>query len=74
MHLRSEIPNHLWSNHFVLEMVAHFTVSDVKFLGSVRFLKKIFCGDYVLDVEFHIGLVNMTKADFTYNTQYIPTY
>ena len=44
-----------------------FTLSDVKFSVSVRFLKKGFRSDYLLAVAFHVGAleVNMPKVDFT---------
>ena len=39
-----------------LTIVVFFTVSDVKFSGTVRFLKKGFCSDSFLDVAFHVGV------------------
>ena len=42
---------------FVLPIVEHFTVSDVKFLGTIRFLKKGFHRYYFLDVVFHIRIM-----------------
>ena len=41
-------------NYFVLPIAIHFTVSDIKFSGPAKFLKKGFCSDYFLDVALHV--------------------
>ena len=43
--------------------VVHFTVSDVKFLGPVRFLKKVFCSHYFFDGDLLVAY--LTDANLT---------
>ena len=50
-----QIPS--WQYYYlILPIVVHFTVSDVKFLGPARFLKKLFHCDYYFYVSFHFGV------------------